>query len=275
MRLGCVAALLWTFLLFPLCAGAEEKKGDEGEKKNRSGTVTGRIACGESCPGVASLWDAAGPPPDPRRYIVIPLSFSPLQPDGSFRLSAPPGRYYVGAVVRSNPASNVGPPRAGDRVFISPDAAGKSQIVEIREGKNLDLGLQDGGWTYEGFTGSPGPAIAGKIATRDGKPVPNLLVFAFDDPELSGTPVAVSERTQRNGEFLLRLPRPGTVYLRLMENYGGGRPAQGGYMGIYGDGAPRALKVEGEETVRGITIEALRVPAMRNPEKNRMRPPGR
>lgn len=267
MKFFSAAALFLSMLLIAVLAGAEEKKP--------SGTVTGRIPCGESCRGVASLWDASGPAPDPRRYIVIPVSFSTLQPDGSFRVSAPPGRYYVGAIVRSNSESNVGPPRPGDRIFMTPDAAGKAKEVEIRAGESVDLGLQDEGWKYAGFSAAEGPAVAGTIATREGKPVPGLLVFAFDNSELSGTPVAVSERTGGDGSFLLRLPRPGTVYLRVMENYGGGRPTQGGYMGVYGDAEPQPLMVESEKTVRGIKIKALRLPPMRNPEQNRMRPPGR
>lgn len=245
-----------------------------GEER-RAGTVTGRLACGESCRGVASLWDASGEPPDPRRYIVIPVSVTTLGPDGSFRLSAPPGRYYVGGVVRGGAESRIGPPAPGDRIFMTPDAAGAFKTVEVRAGETVDLGLQEGGWTYEGFAELKGPAVAGTVVSVDGKPLGGLLVFAFANPEMSGTPLAVSERTGRDGSFLLRLPRSGTVYLRVMENYGGGRPADGGYMGVYGGAQPRPLQVEGEETVGDVRIETLRLPSARDPKQMRMKPAGR
>lgn len=267
MKFSSVAILLAGFLLISAAAGAQEKKP--------AGKVEGRIVCGDSCRGVASLWETSGPAPDPRRYIVIPVSVTSLKPDGSFVLSAPPGRYYVGAIVRSSSESRIGPPRPGDRVFMTPDPAGKFKAVEVRGGETLDIGVQGEGWIYEGFSKIEGPGISGRIVSVDGKPLPGLLVFAFRDPEMSGTPVAVSERTGADGSFLLRLPDPGTVYLRVMENYGGGRPADGGYMGVYGGGQPKPLTVEGEKTLKGITIDALRLPPMKNPEQPKMKPSGR
>lgn len=275
MKFVSVAPLIPGLLLIAALAGAEEKKTAGAEEMKPAGKVEGRIACGENCRGVASLWETSGPAPDPRRYIVIPVSVTSLKPDGSFRLSAPPGRYYVGAIVRSNPESRVGPPRPGDRVFMTPDAAGKFKVVEVRAGETLDIGVQDGGWIYEGFSKTEGPGIAGRVVSMEDKPLPGLLVFAFKDPEMSGTPIAVSERTGADGTFRLRLPSPGTVYLRVMENYGGGRPSDGGYMGVYGGGEPKALTVEGEKTVEGITIDALRLPPMKNPDQPKMKPAGR
>ncbi len=241
------------------------------------GRVTGRILVegAQDLRGVASLWEvASGKVPDPRKYILIPSAVASLTPDGRFELQAPPGTYYVGALVRRTPGAPMGPPRPGDLVFLSPDRKGEFLTVEVRSGETVDLGARAGGWVYEGFTAVDGPTVTGTVRERGGGPVSRLLVFAFADPGMSEQPVAVSDPTDAAGRYTLRLNRPQEVYLVVREAYGGGPPAEGQYIGVYGGGQPQGLKVsaEGRES---IDIEVFKLPPLGSEERRRMRPAGR
>lgn len=84
---------------------------------------------------------------------------------------------------------------------------------------------------------------------------------------MSGQPLAVSDRTDAQGRYLLRLPGGGEVYLRVRDNYGGGAPVGGGIMGVYGDAAPRPVPAVGGKVLEGIDIATLRIPALRSGER--------
>lgn len=234
------------------------------------GTICGRlqVAGVEQYSGVVSLWNADQiPMPDPRRYILIPSQAGPIEGDGSFLLRAPPGRYYLGAVLRQTPGPQLGPPRAGDQVFMTPDADGEALVVELTAAGRVDVGRQGGGWVYQGFSEEAVTGISGQVVAADGQPLKDMLVFAFLDPEMSGQPLAVSSRTGADGNYLLRLPGGGEVYLRVRDNYGGGAPSAGGVMGVYGNAVPRPVAVEGGKVLTRIDISTLTIPALRTGEK--------
>lgn len=208
--------------------------------------------------GVASLWPAGqGKAPDPRRAIRPPVVAAPLQADGCFSLQTLPGEYFVGAIVRLTDGGWQGPPRPGDMVFLSPDATDQNVVVTIRPGETVNIGRHTAGWKYSGFDlTETSPAISGKLIGVDGKPLAGLLVFAFADSDMSKEPVAVSEPSDNHGRYLLRLPEPATVYLRAREHYGRRSPTEGGYMGIYGEGAavPVAVGAGGDRQDRNLTV---------------------
>lgn len=208
--------------------------------------------------GVASLWPAdQGKAPDPRRAIRPPIVSTSLQADGCFSLQTAAGEYFVGAVVRLTDGGWQGPPRPGDMVFLSPDATDQNIVVTIRPGEIVDIGRHASGWRYSGFTVTESPlTISGQLTSSDGKPLAGLLVFAFADSEMSREPVAVSEPSDNNGRYLLRLAEPATVYLRAREHYGRRSPAEGGYMGIYGEGTaiPVAIGTGGDSQDRNLTV---------------------
>jgi hypothetical protein len=264
-----VKTLLISLLVVAFCSSPLSAEPPE------LGKVSGRLQHEgtDSYQGVASLWDLSlGKVPDPRRYIVIPSATAVLEADGRFELRAPPGTYYVGAVLRTTPGPPVGPPRPGDLVFMSPDAEGGHLKVEVRSGETTDVGVRSGGWVYEGFAGETELAVEGTIRDLAGEPVAGLLVFAFADPGMSQQPVGVSERTDAQGRYLLRLGRAQTVYLRARESYGGGPLAGGGYVGVYGGAEPQALEVPDKGRVSGIDIEVLKLPPAGTDERRSMRP---
>ncbi|HDR46923.1 MAG TPA: hypothetical protein ENN94_04400 [Geoalkalibacter subterraneus] len=251
--------LLFLFFLFSLPATAAQQPPQ--------GSVKGRVAVGDDIGemrGVAALWDvASGKEPDPRKYILVPAAVVPLSADGHFELKATPGEYYLGSIVRATAGPVVGPPRPGDRVMMSPDAQGRSLKIQIEEGKTLDVGLQQGGWIYEGFAPEAELALKGVVRDVNGDPVSGLLVFAFADAAMSTQPVAVSDRTGEDGVYL-RLNRSRPVFLRARESYGGGPLAGGGYVGVYGGHDPQAVTPPGKGVMTGLDIEVLRLPPAGN-----------
>ncbi len=226
-------------------------------------TVIGRIQASgvETYRGVAALWDGSEERiPDPRRYTIIPYSVVPLAPDGSFEMKVRPGRYYLGAILRTTPGPAMGPPRPGDLIFLTPDKEGNALLVELQADTRIDVGTHAKSWRYAGFRADDGIRISGRVTDDQGEPVPNLLVFAFADRSVSEMPLAVSERTDAEGRYLLRLDRPGEVFLRVRENYGGGTPTQGGYMGVYGGRTPALLRVSEQGEITGIDVTVFRLP---------------
>ncbi|TRO81950.1 carboxypeptidase-like regulatory domain-containing protein [Trichloromonas acetexigens] len=262
MRLPSFGRLLLLLLLLPLIAWGEEPA---------MGRVTGSLAlpAGRECRGVASLWPGdEGRVPDPRRYLIIPFSAVPLSASCTFELAAPPGDYYLGALVRATPGPEIGPPRVGDRVFMTPDPDGKSLRLELGAGEHLDVGRQQRFWTYAGMEELRPPGVTGRVRDSEGRPVAGVLVFAFADPELTRQPLAVSARTGVDGRYALRLDHPGDIYLRVKDDYRGGAPLDGGHVGVYGGAVPMRVAVGTKELVGDLDIEVLRVPAGRTGKRD-------
>ena len=245
--------VIWLLLLSPVSAVADDSLG----------RVTGRVYCQEQsgCIGVASLWKVAGGAvPDPRKYTAIPIIVSPLQADGVFELQAPPGDYYLGAFLRASPGPKMGPPRKGDHIFLTPDPAGRPNIVRVLAGKTADAGIHSVSWRFAGMTEPEQTGVSGQLVDVNLKPVAGLLVFAFADAELSVSPLAVSTRSDATGAFILQLPKPGTIYLRARRNYRGGQPLPGDYVGVFGGAVPKPLALKQGKPIRGLRLIVRQVP---------------
>lgn len=252
------------FFLLLLAVGA----GFASEIPPDRGTVKGciELAGQTTYRGVVSLWPAGdGKDPDPRRAIRPPLISRPLGDDGCFALQADPGQYFVGAVVRRSEGGWQGPPRLGDRVFLTPDAAGGQVKVSLQPGEIVNIGRHASGWTYAGFTAPPSALhITGTLTDADSKPMAGLLVFAFTDSAMSKEPLAASEPSDSNGHYLLRLPEPATVYLRVRECYGRKSPLEGGYMGVYGGTTPQPVVVGSDGDGQPRDVEVFLLPPQRD-----------
>lgn len=274
MTARVVRTIVFSAALF-LAAGS----GRAGQTVEAAGTLNGcvEVAGLPAYRGVAALWPAAaGKGPDPRRAIRPPVASAPLQANGCFTLQAPAGEYFVGAVVRQTDGGWQGPPRPGDLVFLSPDTAGRSFTATMTPGATIDIGRHASGWTYAGFT-SPDNAlmISGVLTDTDGKPLSGLLVFAFTDSAMSGEPLAVSQPSDSDGRYLLRLPEPAKVYLRAREHYGQRSPADGGYLGVYGGDIPQPVTATPEAVMQDCHLTVLHIPplAIRQQDKTTLPPP--
>ncbi|MBI5142238.1 MAG: carboxypeptidase regulatory-like domain-containing protein [Nitrospirae bacterium] len=217
------------------------------------GTVTGRVQLGEKpepVRGGVFLFDAStGPAPDPMRYLRVPELVEMLKPDGSISIVAPPGIYYLGAIVRRTNGPELGPPRNGDMIIISRDPEQKAVKYTVEAGKTLDAGMLSQAYEYRPPSATPGDptslatGISGKVLYVDKQPVAGAVVLAYSSPDMSGLPAYVSERTLADGTYLLRTGGAGKFYLRVRSDYGGGPMVEGGVIGVFGGDKPAPVRV--------------------------------
>ncbi|GAM11247.1 hypothetical protein OR1_03558 [Geobacter sp. OR-1] len=98
-------------------------------------------------------------------------------------------------------------------------------------------------------------AIEGGVLDLDGKPVEGVVVFAYLSPEAMGRPLFVSDRTDKKGEFLLRVHGSETFYLKVRGVIGGGAPENGEYMNVTEDFQPVQVKSVINSKTKGVVLK--------------------
>jgi hypothetical protein len=228
----------------------------------KTGNVTGQIAVKGKGPltgGAVFFFNKkSGPPPSATKYWRVPSHSFPIDKDGRFSAILPEGKYFMGASQKFS-GERLGPPQDGDLFFISQDNEGIPKLHTIMQFKPLELGVISEAVPFsrktlitEGITSIEGTIVDGK-----GNPVKGMLVFAFPTSVMFGRPLFVSERSDKDGKYLLRLHSGGKYFLSSRSNYGGGPPTADQNMGSYAKGHPLVLKTS--ETKRGIDITVTRV----------------
>ena len=232
--------------------------------ERKTGYLSGRLMIKNGGPldgGMAFLFNhAAGPPPSPEKYWRVPDEIVPIGKDGRFKAELIEGTYYLGAIKRLA-GKEIGPPQEGDFFLISRDAAGEPMQYFVGKGKETDVGTIAEATPFRrsmlklegGIT-----AIEGTIVGPTGKPVEGALVFAFLTPAMVGKPVFVSERTGKDGKFLLRVFGSDHYYLKTRDVYGGGPPKVGAVIGSYGEDTPIPVDVKAGEIKKGVEIKVVR-----------------
>lgn len=123
---------------------------------------------------------------------------------------------------------------------------GKTREVRIETITRLSMLEQDE--TIPAFRG-----VRGTIAAADGRPVSGVRVFAYRQPEMTGTPDFFSAPSDTDGAFELRLPT-GTFYLLARESFGG--PATTGeHYGKYGGRSDHAVDLSDEQWTYEVKID--------------------
>lgn len=176
---------------------------------------------------------------DPTRYFKGPGYFIQPVAKGTFKLNLPPGDYYLLARKRER-GGQFGPIEIGDYfnyyhgnpIHIE---AGQTHDVKIEVITRLSMLEEDV---------APLHGIKGRVVDRAGHPLAGLYVFAYLNPEMTGTPDYFSAPSGPEGAFVLNLPNGGPYYLLARQAFGG--PAGGDeYYGklLEPDGAPLAVRV--------------------------------
>jgi len=171
------------------------------------------------------------------------------------------GTYFIGAIQRKS-GENIGPPQEGD-LFLPFHGEGSPMPHVVANGSATDLGIITGALPFkkssikikDGIT-----AIEGKVIDSRGKPVKNAFVFGFLTPAMVGKPLFISERTGKDGKYILRVHQGGDYFLKIRNTYGGGAMKAGEIMGSYGQEKPVAVKAKSGEIVKGINITGIRFP---------------
>ena len=261
----------------------------------KKGIISGKLMIKDGGPmgeGLVHFFNAeTGPIPDPDKYWRVPDYITDIKENGEFTTELNEGKYYVGAIKRVSGKKEIGPPMIGDFFFISKDEKGNPKLYSVKKGEDISTGTISEAILFKGWVIKDKiTAIEGRVLIDDGKPVEGALVFAYSLSAMSDRPEFVSDRTDKDGKFTLRVYEGGNYYLRARDLYGGGPPATGGIIGtyrketsshllppsppgpsglvgIYGKETSTSVTVNTGEIKKGIDINVVRFPG-RGPKKD-------
>lgn len=183
--------------------------------------------------GVVLLYNKEwGAPPHPYKYWRIPDLISGTDSRGKFSIVVAEGTYYL-MIAQKKPNGEIGPPKESEFLYFHGDVKGNPKPIVVAAGANLNLGV-----LTRSFKWSPKlvqrdkdiTAIEGVVADMEGKPVERAVVFAYFSKNAVGRPAFVSDRTDKNGRYQLRVYEGGTYYLKVRSVIGGGTPETGEYL---------------------------------------------
>ena len=177
-------------------------------------------------------------------YVIQPVE------KGRFRLNLPPGSYWLLARKRVR-GGQYGPIETGDYFnyyFGNPVKVTAGQVREVKleaitrlsifEDENADL---------------PFSGVRGKVVDAAKRPVARMHVFAYRNPEMTGTPDFFSPPTGKDGRFELTLPDGGPYFLLARQEFGG--PAgEAELYGRHGGGTPLPVRINPKLSPPDVTI---------------------
>ena len=223
--------------------------------------------------GLVYFFDAEiGAIPNPDEYWRVPDKIADIDEDGKFTATLDEGKYYMGAIKRSSGKRDIGPPLKGDIFFISSDEKGSPKVYDVKQGEEIILGTISEAAPYKGWTvNNTITSIQGRVLV-DGKPLEGALVLGYITPTMIGRPDFVSERSDKDGKYILRVPGGSSYYLMARDVYGGGPPVEGSIMGVYGaKKMPIAVTVKTGESTKEIDINAIMFPGRGSREEGMKR----
>lgn len=195
-----------------------------------------------------------GPPPAPEKYWRVPDRDALLDVNGGFSVELPPGSYYLSAIQSKTAPVSINTLQVGDIYYavenvynVLPES--KNDLKAIKAGKPLSLPVAA---NSQEFT-----AIEGTVIDSIGKPLTDVVVFAHIKSELTSKPVYISERTDSNGAYQLRVAGAGTFYLNVANGADGGGSGAASLGTFYGGNNPIAVTVKEKEVLRGINIRGV------------------
>lgn len=229
----------------------------------KSGGITGKVMISDIEPmanGEISVFnDSTGPPPSSDRYWRIPDKIIKTDKEGKFSVNLAEGTYYIGAILRKS-GGTLGPPREGD-LFLPFHGESSPRKHLVKSGSITDIGTITGARPFNASTirTTRGiTAIEGKLTDTDGNPVSGALLFAFKTPTMKGKPLFISDRTDKEGRYQLRVDSGGRYYLKARNTYGGGVVKPGEITGFHGLGEPKPVEVTTGSITKDINIIGTR-----------------
>ncbi len=208
---------------------------------SEQGYVTGKILSENKSLvfGYIGFFLTSGRMPDPTRFWRTPDYISPIKEDGEFDARVPEGNYYVIAIKKLK--KELGPPESGDHFFYFMDCKGP-MVIEVKKGIKLELGTQN--TVPAAFVSELGgiTAVEGNIQDEEGKKVSGIYIGAYDKPVMLGKVNYVSQKSDKDGRYELRLPEGGNYYIVARSRLGG-PPVSGDYYArVCEDNKPITIK---------------------------------
>jgi hypothetical protein len=225
-----------------------------------AGTVNGQVMINATTPmakGVVLLYSSfTGPPPSPYKYWRIPDQVFPSDSSGKFSLNLAPGDWYM-MVAQKKQDAEIGPPLESEFLYFHADEAGNAKAIQVTDTGVVDLGKLTGtiAWLPAMSEREKGiTSIEGTVRTVDGKPVQSLVVLAFYTPETRRRPAFVSDRTDKDGRFLIRVAEGGDYWLKVRGVIGGGAPSTGEFQNATDDFEPFMVSLENGQKLKGVIL---------------------
>jgi len=272
-KLGILLLASFTYLSTPVFAA---------ENPN-TGSMTGRITLKNGEPlsegKIFFFRVGSGPPPSQSRYWRTPDEIAIIDSNGSFRVKLIEGKYYISATKKQT-KDLIGPPVEGDYVYPDSrkDLKDDQQLYAVTKGGTTDIGTiaeavpfrKKPVTTHEETT-----AIAGTIKDSEGKPVSGAIAFAYLTPTVTGKPFYVSERTGKDGKYLLRVAEGGAYYIKIRTTLTGGHPETGEILGTYGKDKPSPVTAVAGKITAGIDITGKTFTSPKRKDPSRKQQPYR
>lgn len=200
----------------------------------------------------------AGPPPLRDRARRVPDAVVMTNEKGKFTLQLPEGTYYLSTLKKFGSAAP-GPPQDGDLHALSRDEKGKPVIYKVKRGKTNNIGILRQATVFKSpvqIISADTTAITGTLTASDGSPLADAVVQVYTDKEVKGKPAYVSQKTGKDGKYIVQVDKEGTYYLAIRAKYGGGRPQEGDTLGVYGGESAQPVTVKIHSVTAGIDIRA-------------------
>jgi hypothetical protein len=230
--------------------------------ENVSGRITGAWIphnIGPISGGVIYAFNTnSGPPPRRERFLRAPDALATTNAEGKFSLELAEGTYYLSTRKKSD-GNAPGPPQDGDLYGHIYDEKGELIKFTVKRGMTTDIGIlrQASVFKSRATNISAGmTAITGMVTAPDGSPLADAVVQVYDNQEIKGKPLYVSQKTGKDGKYIVQVGQEGTYFVTIRAGYGGGRPQDGDLMGIYGGEKAKPVLVKKQSVTKGIDIQA-------------------
>ncbi|RJR15712.1 MAG: carboxypeptidase regulatory-like domain-containing protein [Nitrospiraceae bacterium] len=189
--------------------------------------------------------DQSGPPPSPGKYWRVPEEVITIDDEGIFTAELKSGSYYIGVVTGS--WSHEGTPRGEDFRFLGLKSDGGIKTYAVKEGEENDLGLISETELFQVIDRAEEKitTIEGLVLNENRGPAEKAMVMAYPTPLADTEPLFVSDNTDIDGRYRLRLSTGGTYYIKARYRFNA-KSAD--------EETPVAVQIETGKTVTGIDL---------------------
>lgn len=209
--------------------------------------------------GVVFLFDKSmGPPPSPEKNIYwrVPDRITAIKKNGEFSFEVNEGIYYLTAA-QKDPEAKIGPPQVAELNYFHGDARGEPQPIVVASGSKRDLGvLIPSLWLPDTVDRDKSvTSIEGVVTDMKGQPVEGAQVFAYLSRNARGRPVFISDATDKNGNYMLRVHDGGSFFLRVRSVQGGGIPETGELQNVSREFESQMVTLKKYQHLKGIQLK--------------------
>lgn len=255
-----IMAVVWFLAAMALTCG-EAAASQKPVSPVKTPSISGQVKIKGKIPmanGIVLLFNKDfGPPPHPYKYWRIPDKITETDKNGKFTVEVQEGTYYL-MIAQKKPSGEIGPPVETEFLYFHGSEEGVPKPIVVSAGSKVNLGLLS-----KAFVWSPNmvphdqdiTAIEGTVVNMENKPVANAVVFAYFSSDAIGKPAFVSDRTDKNGGFQLRVYDGDTYYLKVRSVIGGGAPAAGEYQSATEEFVPVEVSVKSRQQVKNVVLK--------------------